>query len=96
MSAKTFLTNAFTFKLSEGDLLPVNQAGGKLSPSRKTAKKGLNMKGKRHSEEQIIGVLKEAQAGVAVKEICRLHGISEQTYYKWKRKFGGMETTRFI
>lgn len=51
------------------------------------------MKGKRHSEEQIIGVLKEAQAGVAVKEICRLHGISEQTFYKWKRKFGGMEVS---
>ena len=49
------------------------------------------MQGKRHSEEQIIGVLKQAQAGVKTTEICRQHGISEQTFYRWKAKYGGLE-----
>jgi putative transposase len=51
------------------------------------------MKGKRHTEQQIIEVLKQAQAGTPTKELCRLHGISEQTYYKWKRKYGGLEVS---
>jgi putative transposase len=51
------------------------------------------MKVKRFSEEQIIGVLKEAEAGVAVKELCRKHGICEQTYYRWKSKYGGLEVS---
>lgn len=45
---------------------------------------------KRFSEEQIIGILKEAEAGLKVAELCRKHGISEATYYNWKAKFGGM------
>lgn len=45
---------------------------------------------KRFTEEQIIGVLKEAEAGLKVGELCRKHGISEATYYNWKAKFGGM------
>ena len=49
------------------------------------------MQGKRHSEEQIIGVLKQAQAGVKTAEICRQHGVSEQTFYRWKAKYGGLE-----
>lgn len=49
------------------------------------------MKRKRHSEEQIIGILKEAEAGLAVADLIRKYGISEQTYYRWKSKFGGME-----
>ena len=49
------------------------------------------MQGKRHSEEQIIGVLKQAQAGVKTAEICRQHGISEQTFSRWKAKYGGLE-----
>lgn len=48
------------------------------------------MKRSRYSEEQIIGILKEAEAGAAGKDICRRHGISEQTFYRWKAKFGGM------
>lgn len=45
---------------------------------------------KRFTEEQIIGVLKEAEAGLKVSELCRKHGISEPTYYNWKAKYGGM------
>ena len=45
---------------------------------------------KRHTEEQIIGVLKESEAGMKTSELCRKHGISETTFYKWKDKFGGL------
>jgi putative transposase len=48
------------------------------------------MKKVRYSEEQIIGILKEAEAGIAVAELCRKYGISDQTYYNWKAKYGGM------
>ncbi len=49
------------------------------------------MRSKRHSEEQIIAILKQGQAGVKTTEICRQHGISEQTFYRWKAKYGGLE-----
>ena len=45
---------------------------------------------KRFTEERIIGILKEAEAGLKVAEVCRTYGISEATYYNWKAKFGGM------
>lgn len=45
---------------------------------------------KRFSEEQIIGFLREAEAGLPVKDLCRRHGFSEASYYLWKSKFGGM------
>ena len=45
---------------------------------------------KRFSEEQIIGFLREAESGLAVKELCRRHGFSEASYYLWRSKFGGM------
>ena len=44
----------------------------------------------RFTEEQIIGVLKEAEAGTKIADLCRKHGISDATYYNWKAKFGGM------
>jgi|TARA_B100000809_G_C14705290_1_gene375710 putative transposase len=48
---------------------------------------------KRFSEEQIIGILREQEAGFSVKELVRRHGIAEQTFYRWKSKFGGMEVS---
>lgn len=48
---------------------------------------------KRFREEQIIGFLKEADAGVPIKELCRRHGFSEASYYLWRSKFGGMEVS---
>ena len=48
---------------------------------------------KRFSEEQIIGFLKEAGAGMPVVELCRKHGFSDASYYKWKAKFGGMDVS---
>ena len=48
------------------------------------------MKTKRYSTEQIIGILKEAEAGLPVKELCRKHGVSDATIYNWKSKFGDM------
>ena len=48
---------------------------------------------KRFSEGQIIGFLKEADAGMPVVELCRKHGFSDASYYKWKAKFGGMDVS---
>lgn len=48
---------------------------------------------KRFSETQIIGFLREADAGVAVQELCRRHGFSDASYYLWRRKFGGLEVS---
>jgi putative transposase len=51
------------------------------------------MKSSRFSEEQIIGILKQAEAGVKGRDLCRQHGISDHTYYRWKSKYGGMEVS---
>ena len=48
---------------------------------------------RRYTEEQIIGVLREQEAGGTVKEITRRHGISEQSFYRWKAKYGGLEVS---
>lgn len=48
---------------------------------------------KRYTEEQIIGFLREADAGLPVKELCRRHGFSEASYYLWRSKFGGMSVS---
>ena len=48
---------------------------------------------KRYTEEQIIAVLKEAQAGIPANELCRKHGISSPTFYKWKAKYTGLEVS---
>lgn len=49
------------------------------------------MKRKRFSEEQIIRILQEAESGMSARDICRKHDIAEQTFYRWKSKYGGME-----
>jgi putative transposase len=51
------------------------------------------MKGSRFTDSQIVSILKEADAGTKVKDICRRHGISDQTYYNWKSKYGGMQAS---
>ncbi len=51
------------------------------------------MRRSRFSEEQVIGILKEHQAGLAVAELCRKYGISDATFYKWRSKYGGLEVS---
>lgn len=51
------------------------------------------MKRSRFSEEQIIGILKEQEAGAATADLCRRHGISSATFYKWKAKYGGLDVS---
>lgn len=53
------------------------------------------MKRSRFNETQVVAILKEAEAGKAVAEICREHGISNATYYAWKSKCGGMDASEF-
>ena len=51
------------------------------------------MKRSRFTEEQIIGILKEQEAGAATADVCRRHGISSATFYKWKAKYGGLDVS---
>ncbi len=51
------------------------------------------MKGKRFKEEQIIRILHEAERGMTVAEVCRQHNCSEQSFYRWKSRFGGMDVS---
>ena len=51
------------------------------------------MKKSRFSEEQVIGFIKEAEAGMPVAELCRKHGFSDASFYKWRAKFGGMDVS---
>jgi putative transposase len=52
-----------------------------------------DMKKSRYSEEQIIGFLKQAEAGIPIKDLCRKGGFSEATFYNWRAKFGGMDVS---
>ena len=51
------------------------------------------IKSKRYSDAQIMGILKQAENGVPVSELCREHGMSNASFYKWRAKFGGMDTS---
>jgi len=51
------------------------------------------MKGKRYTEEQIIGILKEHESGMPAQDVVRKHGIASGTFYRWKSKYGGMEVS---
>ena len=51
------------------------------------------MKRSRFSEEQIIGILKEQEAGMVTADVCRNHGLSSATFYKWKARYGGLEVS---
>jgi putative transposase len=50
-------------------------------------------RGTRYKEEQIIRILKEVESGISVTEVCRKYGVSEQTVYRWRNKYGGLETS---
>ena len=52
------------------------------------------MKKSRFSEEQIIGILKEQESGIKTADVCRRHGVSEATFYKWKSKYGGLQVSQ--
>jgi putative transposase len=66
---------------------------GSLKLDKSVNFKLITMKKTRFTETQIVSILKQQEAGIPTKEICREHGISEATFYNWKSKYGGMEAS---
>jgi putative transposase len=64
----------------------------RVPPGKRTDRRTI-MRASRFSEDQIIEIIREGEAGVGTMELCRRHGISSATYYKWKAKFGGMDVS---
>ena len=60
----------------------------RLRPRKESA-----LRNSRFTETQIVGIIKESEAGANTKELCRKHGVSPQTFYKWKAKYGGLEVS---
>ena len=77
--------------LTTRDLLPVKPPGFRVSPVSLARRRTL--KRSRFTDEQIIGILKEHHAGATAKDLCRKHGISDATFYKWRSRYGGMEVS---
>ena len=69
------------------------QASGRLAEAEHVVRRTLEEYNAEFTEEQIIGYLKQADAGMPVKELCRKGGFSDVTFYKWRAKYGGMDTS---
>jgi putative transposase len=69
------------------------KGGGRLKWVESITWKGMDMKSSRFTEEQIIGILQEHEAGAKTADVCRKHGISSATFYKWKARYGGLDVS---